>query len=173
MPEAYQTLRLLLFSDCNRSCSGCCNKQWDLGSLPVCESYENWGLFLLTGGEPLLKPDVVLATVREIRKVNTSQIIVYTAKLDSKDAITCVLAAVDGMTLTLHEPFDVKQFESLLNTVPVSTFVDKSMRLNIFRSAGDISRLLPKLNSWHVKKDIEWIDNCPLPLGETFMRVKD
>jgi molybdenum cofactor biosynthesis enzyme MoaA len=41
-------LRLLVTSECNRSCSGCCNKEWDLDKLPVCESYKDYDEIYLT-----------------------------------------------------------------------------------------------------------------------------
>ena len=61
-------LRLLLFETCNRSCEGCCNKDWDLTSLSVCTDYTPYREILLTGGEPLLQPELVVQAIREIRE---------------------------------------------------------------------------------------------------------
>ncbi len=40
-------LRLLLFEECTRSCPGCCNRDWDLQSLPVCRDYSPYQLIML------------------------------------------------------------------------------------------------------------------------------
>jgi molybdenum cofactor biosynthesis enzyme MoaA len=50
-------LRLLVTERCARSCSGCCNHDWDLAALPTCESYAGYDEVLLTGGEPMLYPE--------------------------------------------------------------------------------------------------------------------
>ena len=47
-------LRLLLLDDCNRNCPGCCNRDWDLQALPLCQDYTPYRLIMLTGGEPML-----------------------------------------------------------------------------------------------------------------------
>ena len=36
---ADEKLRLLLFEECDRDCPGCCNRDWDLRSLPVCRDF--------------------------------------------------------------------------------------------------------------------------------------
>jgi hypothetical protein len=41
------------------------------------------------------------------------------------------------------------------------------MRLNIFKDI-EIGEL--KYGGWKIKKDIEWIKNCPLPAGEILKR---
>ena len=44
------------------------------------------------------------------------------------------------------------------------------MRLNLF---ADIKAFIPEntdLSKWQVK-DMEWVDNCPVPDGEDFRRI--
>lgn len=36
---ADEKLRLLLFEECDRDCPGCCNRDWDLRSFPVCRDF--------------------------------------------------------------------------------------------------------------------------------------
>ena len=55
-PMSIDKLRLLLFEECNRSCPGCCNRDWDLQPLPVCYDLPPYRIILLTGGEPMLYP---------------------------------------------------------------------------------------------------------------------
>ena len=48
----------------------------------------------------------------------------------------------------------------------------KSLRLNLF---ADMKLLLPEhidLSLWNVK-EMEWLENCPLPQGEDFRRIKE
>ena len=35
-------LRLLLFTNCNRGCEGCCNLDWDLASLPIVDDFSQY-----------------------------------------------------------------------------------------------------------------------------------
>ena len=63
-------LRLLFTKDCNRNCPGCCNKDWDLDSLPVCTDFTPYDLVMITGGEPMLYPERLLHLIRRIREEN-------------------------------------------------------------------------------------------------------
>ena len=46
---ADEKLRLLLFEECDRDCPGCCNRDWDLRSLPVCRDFTPYQVIMLTG----------------------------------------------------------------------------------------------------------------------------
>lgn len=165
-----KTLRLLITKDCNRNCAGCCNKQWDLDKLPIVGSFDEFDEIILTGGEPLLNYKRLFGIIEEIRSQTKAPIYVYTAKVRPYVDFLSLLLKVDGVTLTLHES---KDFTSLavLNQVLVylPDFTEKkSLRLNIFKEVE-----VPKdtdLSFWKVKSDIEWIENCPLPENEVFMR---
>jgi molybdenum cofactor biosynthesis enzyme MoaA len=75
-------LRLVLFEQCNRRCKGCCNKDWNIKSLPVCTDYTGWDVIMLTGGEPMLMPGLVLLTIGFIRTRNPkAKVYVYTPRL--------------------------------------------------------------------------------------------
>lgn len=80
--EKNKKLRLLLFEKCNRNCKGCCNKQWDLSKLPIENDFTGYKLIILTGGEPLLEPDLVKNVIRMIRNKTDAKIILYTAKIN-------------------------------------------------------------------------------------------
>ena len=160
-------LRLLITDKCDRSCEGCCNKQWDLQSLPVAGGFSKYDMIMLTGGEPMLFPSIIKSVVREIRVTNKdAPIIVYTAKVDEIDGFFDVYYHVDGFTVTLHEQKDVEPWYYirqliLLNEKPMS------LRLNVFKGVelGDCDT-----TGWIVKRDIDWIEDCPLPEDEEFMR---
>lgn len=161
-------LRLLLFSDCDRACPGCCNKDWDLDALPVCDSYEGYDEVLITGGEPLLKPGITRMVIRQIRQENPkAKIYIYTAKLDDKETALDVLKMCDGFTLTLHEQADVQNFVFFHAAIPDELFENRSLRLNVFKGldlfCGD--------GGWESRFNLEWKNDCPLPADEVFMRL--
>jgi organic radical activating enzyme len=163
-----KNLRLVLFENCNRSCPGCCNKDWDLRSLPVVESYKDYDIIMLTGGEPMLKPKLVIETAWEIRKQSDAKIYVYTAKINDVMATLAVLNFVDGLTVTLHEQSDLDPFLNLDSALGSIYCSDKSLRLNIF-SGIEIPEYLH--GNWLIKDNIKWIKKCPLPKDEVLMRL--
>ena len=173
-------LRLLLNADCNRNCVGCCNKQWNLNYLPVADSrdFNKFDMIILTGGEPMLYPQWVRYMAQKIRSISKAKIILYTAKLDFSIETALTLLFIDGITLTLHTQKDVEIFKDLqknvdvLNGVQVDNIfkgllLNKSKRLNVFKNVN-IENI--DTSGWTVKKDIEWIEDCPLPKDEVFMR---
>lgn len=166
-------LRLLVTEKCNRSCAGCCNKDWDLKQLPVCSNFRPYGLIMITGGEPMLEPTRVLALIHRLRVENPdAKIVIYTAWNGNYDERKKrILQAADGITFTVHEHNDWKS-ALLLDQFFAETGLNKSLRLNIFREAEIPKDTLDQLScSWEIKPDIEWIENCPLPENEVFMRI--
>jgi hypothetical protein len=169
-----KTLRLLITKECKRNCKGCCNKQWNLNKLPVITSFKKYDEIILTGGEPLLLDYIVLKTIywrisRSCKK--KCKIYLYTAQTKNITKFINVLIEItDGITLTLHEQKDIPSFIKLnkkLNKIS-NLFKIKSMRLNIFKG---VELENTDISNWKVKKDIEWIENCPLPKNEIFMRL--
>ncbi len=159
-------LRLLLFEDCNRTCAGYCNRDWDLATLPEVEGYAGYDEVLLTGGEPMLNLALVMHVIADIRAECSAKIYVYTAMVADFHEAVLVLGTADGMCVTLHDQSDVAPFRKfnkwLLRVRPA-----KSLRLNIFEGVdvGDAD-----LSLWTVKH-VRWLKNCPLPADEVFMRL--
>lgn len=170
-------LRLLLFKDCNRNCRGCCNKGFDLDSLPPLDpylygSFQGYDNIILTGGEPMLDPFLIKKMVTAIRTQTGTPIILYTAKYDNPRELLSILKLVDGLTVTLHTPKDVTAFSVFNNLVnqDVDFFKEKSLRLNVFYNVP-LKTLKNNLQLWKVKKNIHWIKDCPLPSNEVFKRL--
>lgn len=128
---------------------------------------------MLTGGEPMLRPQLIVKAATEIRKQTQAPIYLYTAKVDNLLNVLHVLKHIDGLTLTLHDQRDVWKFiplnHVLLNTSLPST-KGKSYRLNIFKGVDTPEDI--DLNNWEVKDDIERIKDCPLPEDEVFRRYR-
>lgn len=163
-------LRLLLFENCNRSCEGCCNKQWDLKTLPVCTDFRGYECIMMTGGEPMLRPDLVLRTATKIHnEVYSPTIYMYTSKVDSLKAMMNVMPILDGITVTLHEQEDVEPFKEFNDKIVQFWDTDYSFRLNVFKGVSLNETWIDY--RWKVKLGIEWIDPCPLPDNEVFMRL--
>ena len=161
-------LRLVLFEACNRNCEGCCNKDWDLASLPECTDYTPYREILLTGGEPMLNPELVVQAIREIREQTDAPIILYTADLTQQLWLFLISGLIDGLTVTLHEAADVPLFYDFDSRFLPSAKLKQRLRLNVFKEAGAVTAK----PHWKVKPNIEWIRNCPLPDGEVLMRYK-
>jgi hypothetical protein len=166
-------LRLLITKECNRNCEGCCNKIYDLDKLPICNSFEGYDEIILTGGEPLLKIDLVYKTFEKIMKENPFvRVYLYTAKVDNHGDMYDILQFVNGITVTLHEQSDVDKF-ILFNNRLNFKLDNLSLRLHVFEGVN-ISKLDEiDLKNWQVKKNIKWIKNCPLPKDEVFMRLEN
>lgn len=167
-------LRLLVTKNCPKNCAGCCNKDWDLGSLPVVEHF-NYDEIILTGGEPF-HPSAYKKTVgtiyflKEVMPNDNRKVYIYTT--DAWSIYDC-LELVDGFTLTLHEQKDVYNFvaanDAIKDYLEEHPLFKCSLRLHIFKGI-----VLPEdidLTNWKVKDNIEWIKNCPLPEDEEFRRL--
>lgn len=164
-------LRLILFEECNRSCPGCCNNDFDIASLPVAsaQDFSDCDELIITGGEPMLRPNLVADVCSLAARVNQMlPIILYTAKSKRPLDLIAMFHWVDGVTLTLHEQYDVEPFIELNEWVKKFDTLDLPiLRLNVFKGI-DMSGVDTSL--WEVKDNIEWIVDCPLPEGETLMR---
>ena len=160
---AADKLRLLLFEECNRSCPGCCNWDWDLHALPICRDFTPYRVIMLTGGEPMLHPEIIRSAVEEIRGQTQAPICLYTAMTQGLDEL---LPLLDGVTLTLHTPNDYLPFWRFEQSA--RNLDGKSLRLNIFEEVGPVACS----TRWQVKDHMKWIPNCPLPKGEVLMRYR-
>ena len=169
-------LRLLVTPMCNRSCKGCCNSIWNLKELPTVNTYElnDYEEIMLTGGEPMLDPVHLLEVIQHIKdwcQHNGSSpfIYLYTAKSKSAMELLMVLQAIDGLTLSLHEQYDVPgfvKFQKLLRNYP--ELCEKGLRLNVIDHVN-IEGIDTK--HWDVRV-LPWVapQDCPLPADEDFKR---
>lgn len=162
-------LKWIFTTKCPRSCQGCCNRDWDIEHLPIETDFAQYDEILITGGEPMLFVDDLLNTIQALRKLSKAKIYVYTALITYIPAVLEVLEAADGITITLHEPFDVSFFHRLNYRMP-NHLKKKSLRVNIFKG---ITVCLRQGHSWKVKDNIEWKKNAPLPTGEVLKRRRE
>jgi organic radical activating enzyme len=166
-------LRLIIFEDCNRACPGCCNKDWDIQALPICDLKDlvYYDEVMITGGEPMLDPDLVMKVMFKCRP--DTKVILYTAKVDEPEKLIHFMDHLSGVTLTLHDQDDVEPFiefskKLFASHVNVSQI---SLRLNVFKGIEFPIYSSTILNRWAIKSDMEWIKDCPLPNEEVLMRL--
>jgi hypothetical protein len=131
-------------------------------------------MVFITGGEPMLFPARVIELVTRLRRMWPGTFIgMYTATAYHIGDVLEVLRVLDGMTLTLHETYDVSSFtqlqKKLLEYKGWPPVWGKTMYLNVF---GDIETAVPiDPRIWKRVKIVEWIPNCPLPPNERFERL--
>ena len=99
---ADEKLRLLLFEECDRDCPGCCNRDWDLRSLPVCRDFTPYQVIMLTGGEPMLHPEIIREAVAEIRAQTQAPIYLYTGDCLPFWRFDQSTQSLDGKSLRLN-----------------------------------------------------------------------
>ena len=177
-------LRLLVTAKCHNSCPLCCNKQFDLFSLPTVDRW-NYEEIILTGGEPLSSITNVnfliefIKSIKNIQKAHgfpISKFYLYTSTHDSNMLIK-VIKHLDGITYTPHnneERCTLLKFTIALGYRDPSFYEDKSLRLNLFPE--DYQELIGGVNGSMLKefweaKEIKWLKNCPVSEGEDFKRI--
>lgn len=183
-------LRILLSEECHRNCSGCCNKDWDIPNLPPCTTDQLYQAseVILTGGEPMLFPDLVVEAAKRVPR--GTPVFIYTAKVDDYTALEKALPWIDGLTVTLHDTADTDPFIKFARSnvlyetrkrhgkvvFPGWQLGSFSLRLNIFKGVKGVEDVIEEFShtqyrvGWNIKKDITWIKNCPLPKDEVFVR---
>ena len=170
-------IRLIITKDCPNNCLKCCNKNFDLDSLPIVKDYDCDEL-IITGGEPLSRNiNKTLSLLNYLKYVDVDlnrKIFVYTNDIFQLNE---VISLIDGITLSIHDKINMTDFIFWNNSYRNHTFLNfkesiknKSLRLHIFKDVEIPTDL--DLSDWEVKKDIEWADNCPLPEEEILMRTK-
>jgi len=163
------TSRIILTFDCLRSCEGCCNT--DKGLMDQAITVDNleqcvtlFDEIILTGGEPLLYPDLVNQVITEIReRWNGKKIYLYTTIFTPE--LKKIVDRIDGVHYTLHEGCSDKDVYAFLD---FQRFIAK--RKGSFRAYIDprVKRIIHIYPSYWTRVEVKpWLDNCPLPSNET------
>lgn len=160
--------RVIFTEQCPKRCEGCCNKQFNFNDYPTFEYDYTDKEIIITGGEPMLYPDDVMAFCKALRANDyTGKLYMYTAMVTLWSRQ--VLFELDGMVVTLHDQEDVSYFYEFNDSLVGQGPYDKSLRLNVFKGVNLTGKPLPL---WTIKQDIEWIPNCPLPKDERLMVLR-
>jgi hypothetical protein len=171
--KSKDTLRLIVTYICNRSCPGCCNKNYPGYLTPEVKGFD-YGTILITGGEPMLFPKQLFELTDVIRSMSDATLILYSAHSESiLKHLDEVTMAFDGITLTLHEESDVRPYMRLNSELKQRDFLNMSLRLNIFKEAN-VDYNFTDTEIWKVKKGMVWLppEECPVPDDEELLRLK-
>ena len=163
-------LRLLITDQCNRNCPKCCNKGFDLKALPIADPTHlfntHYDEVSLTGGEPLLVPTVTVSVASLLKtKPFPPKVYLYTAWVEDASAYYMVMPFVDGVTVAIRSLRDSLKFQTIAHHYK-SVFAGKHNRIKVF--AKNLTHM-PEATHFTIET-AEWIDNCPLPEDEVFMR---
>jgi hypothetical protein len=156
-----------MLKECNRACPGCCNKDWDLDNLPTATEFTGYDEILITGGEPMLQKAKLAHLIAKLRSVTDAKIFVYTA-WNVPVEIDWLINQADGITWTMHEQSDAHNLIALNFLSWKEAWPNKSLHLNVFKGI-DLGHC-PETYGWKVKRDMEWIVDCPLPENEVIMK---
>ena len=116
------TIHLLITPLCDRDCKYCCNKQYDLNSVPYAtkEELENAELVCLTGGEPFKysNPNEIANYLKS--KYHVKKVVVYSNAFEFNQYVVNYnqyvvnynsLNYIDGVTISIKTEKDRKAFE--------------------------------------------------------------
>jgi len=171
-------LRLLVTDKCYYKCPKCANKHYNLLKLPICkkEDYSRYESICLTGGEPLFNAGRLYRIIKDIRESSKAKIYLYTSYTLNITSLITAITRVDGTTFSLHHQRDVipliKANAVLQKNYPLIR--QRSLRLKIFPEVS-IARKITWMfiyTGWRVCIT-QWLDECPLPENEVFMRHED
>lgn len=178
-----KTARVLVTVKCNRKCPGCANEKFLVSdqanfmrNITELSEYED---LIITGGEPMLRPEAVINFIDSARKQLKSgeKVYMYSSTIDVNNFDhLLVLGMLDGITFTVH-------YEATFKDILMLKALSKQISA-VKRVMGDSwtarllldSRLPQKyeminwgLEHWDMVKWLEWKDDgeCSLPEHET------
>ena len=165
-------LRLLITPDCNRNCPQCCNKNFDLDALPQiaqADEFKKYDEIALTGGEPLLVYDKLRETIMYLREYGDYQgpLHLYTAMPGHEHIVE--LAKITNLIITIHDKnamIDMLDAWTLLEKIPI-----RYMRVKLAPAVHQYYAMMDNLLYGCDVECFDWIEDCPLPGGEDFMRI--
>lgn len=174
-----KTARVITLFRCDKSCSGCCNVYSKIMSNAIhisqLSELRDYDTICITGGEPLLRPDMVLADIQTIRKdCPNSKLYLYTALYTHR--LEEIVNACDGVHFTLHEHATDTHIEGFYRFQEIVQLVHgkgKSFRLYIDPRVTLPVTILPwlwkrvEIKTWLTEEELLKTQPDGLPNGET------
>jgi len=170
-----KTARILITTRCNRNCPGCANDLFlasgNMLTMERISEVYKYNEIILTGGEPMLRPELVIATIKEIRLYSKAPIFMYSSTIDTNNPdVIQVLKMINGLTYTVHYEYSAKDEKMLIELSNIINDFNLTSRILVdSRLTNVISNNIVKWDNWDFKKLLLWQDdgNCPLPEHET------
>jgi pyruvate-formate lyase-activating enzyme len=171
--------RVIITLECNRKCDGCCNTPdmiYQAAKIPDISHVTDAEEIILTGGEPMLKPDLLLGVLDFLRNredwTYTRKIYLYSALFHRgiEGLYEKVIPLVDGFQFTIHKEAtyqEVAELKKLSQFLKHNRYTFQSLRLCIDTALferfhfGNVD-----LSAWDSVRKMKWIKDCPLPKDE-------
>lgn len=166
-----KVLHLLTTSLCNRDCPFCCNKQYDLNSIPYVsdEDIKQCDTICITGGEPILYTNVVnLSVVFKSKYSNIKRVYVYANAYELWTYLMhpnkIKIGAIDGFSISIKDKYDLFAFKDMLKMPNQYLQCLKSNRIYLFDRFEKEKWMPTTSNFEYVKRewqeDFKPADNC-------------
>lgn len=139
MQDKNKIIHLMVTRFCCRDCRDCCNKQYDVNSIPVIteDEYRYAHTILLTGGEPVVftNPSDIAKDIKKkypnIKNVyvyaNASELVDFLSRKDRS------IEGIDGFSVSIKSMVDRYIFDSYISLFPEFNAL-KSNRLYVFNN---------------------------------------
>lgn len=176
--------RVIITRRCQRNCSGCCNTyshiMQNAVSIDNISALKGYSIICITGGEPLLEPDLTLGVVAKIRRQNPNSLVYLYSALYT-ERMYDVVDAVDGIHYSLHKEacaadmYDFQQFQKLVAWKGYG----KSFRLYIDPKVRYPVKIRPwlwkrvEIKPWLTEEELIAIQPNGLPKGETLFILEN
>ncbi len=130
-------IHIMVTSLCNRNCKYCCNKQYDLNTIPYVtdEELRNADTICITGGEPFLftNPSEIAAYYK-LRFKNIKNVYVYTNAFELANYLLSYpeedMSYIDGVSVSIKHERDIPAFNDLVSDERIKEMT--SNRLYLF-----------------------------------------
>lgn len=155
------TARIIVTTQCNRHCPGCCNESLkDIPRITISQ-LRDYRHIVITGGEPfLLGDDYLRELIFRLCDQNEEQYIyLYTADLKLRRHHS-VLSLIDGITVTLHAECTDEDIRDLKQTCNMHKYpIDSRLFIDSrVYDRYDLSNI--DLSYWDVVRKLHWKDHC-------------
>lgn len=140
-PVVKDTVRIILFLECNMSCSYCCNEQEQFSSQFQKKSFDEIDFSLyknvcISGGEPFLKKDLLYNTLKKIPP--DKKIFIYTngTKIDNTDIFLLLgFNNLKAINVGLHHINQLKNVNEEVDTWLPVRFMLQDKNYHSFKDA--------------------------------------